>query len=65
MAVKRVEALLRCVAKALDTASIPYAVIGGNAWITSPVPAYTRVVMEPKLQLSEESDADHSLAADV
>ena len=39
------------------------AVIGGNAWVTNSVPAYTRVVMEPRLQLSEESESDRPLAA--
>ncbi|MCP4246824.1 MAG: nucleotidyl transferase AbiEii/AbiGii toxin family protein [bacterium] len=38
MAVNRVEELLRRVAKALESASVPYAVIGGNAvaaWVAS------------------------------
>ena len=41
------------------------AVIGGNAWVTSSVPASTRVLMEPSLHPSEESEPGRPLAADV
>ncbi len=41
------------------------AVIGGNAWVTRSVPPYTRVVMEPRLQLRQDSDADDALVTDL
>ena len=41
------------------------AVIGGNAWVTHSVPPYTRVVMEPNLQLRQKSDADTASIADL
>ncbi len=41
------------------------AVIGGNAWVTRSVPPYTRVVMEPHLQLRQGSDADEALVTDL
>ncbi len=49
MAVERVEALLRAVAGALDTAGVPYAIVGGNAvaaWVASVDPDAVRTTKD-------------------
>ncbi len=52
MAVERVERRLRRVAAALDTAGIPYAVVGGNAvaaWVARADPSATRTTKDVDL----------------
>src|SRR5439155_12181977 len=51
MAVSRVERLLRKVAKALDRAQIPYAVVGGNA-----VAAWVATVDEDAVRATKDVD---------
>ncbi len=60
MAVDRVERLLRRTAEALDRASIPYAVIGGNAvaiWVGSVDPEAVRTTKDVDL-LVDRADID-------
>ena len=60
MAVDRVERRLRRVAAALDAASIPYALVGGNAvasWVARVDPSATRATKDVDL-LVRRADLD-------
>lgn len=61
MAMERVEKRMRLVAKSLADASIPYALVGGNAvayWVATIDPAATRTTKDVDI-LVRRSDLDH------